>query len=507
MARDEYIDALKKRQERMKELEAFLGQTKSSEPKTLKDEALSEAAEAANILKAKKEEAKINKLARELNDSDYSDFNLKDPSNNDNYDDVLEQFGLKKPMMSKELTNPKDMMSKELHPSEMMSYAMDDQFDHLKNKQVPSNVKQNVIVSNSPTNTKKNEDITLVKDDKKEIDEDVEALKNAQRERDILNSIANITGGIQQATAAYSGGRLTNIKPELSMVEALKKQGELKVKDIEDIQKLKGDKKKDALNDLYKKSIMSKMLKESDIKGNLSDDPNSEQSKKMQEALKSAGYKEDLSGFSEADLKKNLSGFLRKTTKELDIDREKRLKEKQAWQVGEKDEVSDKQLESINSLNIMKEMANKAKQLKSKVNTGVYSQKMHEASRFLPFDVQNEDQAALTQIIGTNLADYIKDISGAAVSEQEAERLRKNLPTMNDDDKIFNRKMEEFQKILDKTMKTRIVNMKDYQGKYIPEDRMIKTDKVKIVLPNGKVGMIPQENLQKALERGAKLVE
>ena len=102
-ALETYREALKTKQEREQELadrdaalNSFvpLGQVSSNpqEPNYSYDEALNEAIKAQKILKLKEEEAKVNEKARKLNDNKFSDFNLTDPTNDDNYDDVVSQY-------------------------------------------------------------------------------------------------------------------------------------------------------------------------------------------------------------------------------------------------------------------------------------------------------------------------------------------------------------------------------------------------------------------------------
>jgi hypothetical protein len=199
-----------------------------------------------------------------------------------------------------------------------------------------------------------------------------------------------------------------------------------------------------------------------------SDDPMSQESRQFQQRLKDIGFTGNVENLPANLIAGNWSSFVRKITRPIDIQRESRLKEKQAWQVSEKDEVSDKQLESINSIKGLQNVMTRAEDLRKKgIKTGWASQKQHELGKFT--GVQDPDRAALTQLVGTNLADYVKSISGAAVSEQEAQRLLRNIPNMEDPANVFDRKLKEFNKTLNNSLKIRYKNMKEFQGKMVPK--------------------------------------
>ena len=227
-----------------------------------------------------------------------------------------------------------------------------------------------------------------------------------------------------------------------------------------------------------------KMIKEAKHLDTLSTDNKSAASKAAQERLYKAGFEGDLSDYSERQIEENEKALTRKITTKLQKKKEKRMQEKQAWQIGEKDEVSDKQLESLSSLMEMKRTLQRIKDLKKKVNTGAIQQLKFEAQKYLPGN-RNSDRIALNALVGTNLSKYIKGISGTAVSEPEARRLSQNIPSMELDDKEFNRMIKEYEKTLDETIGIRMKNMKEFQGRTIPKN-MSEYLEMREVLNKGK---------------------
>jgi hypothetical protein len=132
----------------------------------------------------------------------------------------------------------------------------------------------------------------------------------------------------------------------------------------------------------------------------------------------------------------------------------------------EKDELSDKQTEIMTSFDTGTDLAGRVRDLysKTKDDLGFYSSKFEEGKKYIPFMEKDPDFVAMQALVGTQLADYVKRISGAAVSEEEAQRLAKNIPSMDDKPKEFMRKLEEFEKILNRNRDITLKGFKK-QGK------------------------------------------
>ena len=211
----------------------------------------------------------------------------------------------------------------------------------------------------------------------------------------------------------------------------------------------------------------------------LSIDPKSKESKASQEKLKGIGFSisdKDLLKLSQQDIEKNFGAFIRKTTRKIELTREARMAEKQAWAIKEKDEVSDKQLESITALDDIQQMVDRVVELKKKVklSKGLVGPKVRQVAtqigaEYLGID-PDEDYVRLQALVEKQLSDYIKSASGLTVSDQEATRLSRAIPSMSMPDGQFNSVMKEFQKTLKDVKTTRFKNIKGYQGKFVPNE-------------------------------------
>lgn len=89
---------------------------------------------------------------------------------------------------------------------------------------------------------------------------------------------------------------------------------------------------------------------------------------------------------------------------------------------------------------------NQLESLKANVDTGPVAGRiaaLKEATGFLGGDMKE-----LKQLTGTTLANYMKSISGAAISEQESQRLTKLLPSINMNDSEFMTSLTTFRREL-----------------------------------------------------------
>lgn len=217
----------------------------------------------------------------------------------------------------------------------------------------------------------------------------------------------------------------------------------------------------------------------------LSIDPNSQESKDAQAKLKGIGFSIDdksLKLLTQSDIESNLGGFIRKTTRKIETDREARLTAKQAWQMAEKDEVSDKQLESITAIDDIQNMVDRIVELKKdvKLNKGILGPKAKQLmTQYGAEWLGIEPDAAyvkLQALVEKQLSDYIKSASGLTVSDQEAMRLSRAIPSMSMPDGQFKQVMKEFITTLKEVRNTRFNNIKGYQGKHIPTSMVIERE-------------------------------
>jgi arsenate reductase-like glutaredoxin family protein len=200
----------------------------------------------------------------------------------------------------------------------------------------------------------------------------------------------------------------------------------------------------------------------------LSDDPKSEASKKAQERLKKAGVQLDLSDFSEKRLDKSEKSLLRKAVTPLQEKREERLTKDQFWRMSEKDEVTDNQLKQI-------DISDKAlfdiERIEKLLAKGVAPDKYPKAGRILRdlgaewFGMEKGEWGKLQNLSEKQLADYVRSMSGLTVTDKEAERLAKQVPTMDQPLGDFKRNLELFKEGLTNARKVLFKNLSGYQTK------------------------------------------
>jgi len=105
-----------------------------------------------------------------------------------------------------------------------------------------------------------------------------------------------------------------------------------------------------------------------------------------------------------------------------------------------------KDYDSLIALIELKDDIAEIRRMKENVNTGWATTKSKRARRFLGVETDDINAfSALEQKTGKELANYIKSISGAAVSEQEAQRLKKNIPNVEMQDKQFNLSLDDYE--------------------------------------------------------------
>lgn len=185
-------------------------------------------------------------------------------------------------------------------------------------------------------------------------------LSEAKKERAMQEAFADISEGIAKAGAGYAGGGLTQIRPDTSTAELLRKRAargfqeaekarkseieqvgfEIKAKQEEAKAKRQAD--LDRVNTQYKQSLIDKMKKEGVVDETLND-PNSEASKRVQD-MEIAAMKAQGIPVNEAEIRRLSGEFLkgksyitgkRKMANELSYDRENRLRSKFGQQVNE----------------------------------------------------------------------------------------------------------------------------------------------------------------------------
>lgn len=116
--------------------------------------------------------------------------------------------------------------------------------------------------------------------------------------------------------------------------------------------------------------------------------------------------------------------------------------------------LDNKEYDKIKDLVLLRNRVASIKKLKPDVKTGAYDARATQAKRFVGIDTTDFD--FLEQNTGRMLADYIKEISGAAVSEQEAQRLGRNVPNVYMQDKQFDNAVTTFENELNTLIKAKV---------------------------------------------------
>jgi len=229
----------------------------------------------------------------------------------------------------------------------------------------------------------------------------------------------------------------------LTKLQQQLKEGEYQLKDLSD------DRNPDSIKSTYGRYVALKNLKQqADMNAEMGiitkpeDIPQIPKDASFAD-LKAMGLVSDKMG---ADL--NSMATLIKaygTVKGVDL-RERKFE----WSKEQKDELSDKQVETLKTFKDGQTLVDKIKGLsdKTKQFMGPYASKIEEGSKYIPFTERDPNFVEMQQLVGTELANYVRSISGSAVSEPEAQRLAKNIPSMTDKPNEFMRKLQTYESLL-----------------------------------------------------------
>jgi hypothetical protein len=198
---------------------------------------------------------------------------------------------------------------------------------------------------------------------------------------------------------------------------------------------------------------------------------------KQYEAL-SKSQKSDLTPYQQEMLKlrkedqrlreKNIEDLNKRFGYNLDL-----RKSSQQFKEQEKNELSDKQVESMASFDkvqgLSDELKVRAEQFKDVL--GPYAANIEQYKSLVPGFQEDPNFAAFRASTTDTLSQYIKSLSGLTVSDKERASLLQSVPTINDKYDIFMSKMEELQKRLDRYKNAELDAAKKYQGKKVPEQK------------------------------------
>lgn len=113
-----------------------------------------------------------------------------------------------------------------------------------------------------------------------------------------------------------------------------------------------------------------------------------------------------------------------------------------------------KDRDALSNLLLISDKISKIRELKEKVNTWPIKGRITGES--LPFYGWDQDQIELEILTGTNLAEFMNKISGAAVSEQEVARLSKLVPNVKQNDRRFNLSLDQMEQENEKLINAKI---------------------------------------------------
>jgi hypothetical protein len=185
--------------------------------------------------------------------------------------------------------------------------------------------------------------------------------------------------------------------------------------------------------------------------------------------------------------KKNLD--IQKRRLDLIEGKEGRLTKKDAFKEEVGNRLSDKEVLAVNAFDdgvrILDDIDNLLKNTNVKDDLGPYASRMEEMQRYVPGMERDEAFVKTQQLVGIQLADYVKSISGAQVSEQEAQRLLKNIPNMTDKPASFKAKLDQFRDDLADAKKTYLTNIG--KQKSAAKKFMGKLDDSKSDAPHGDI--------------------
>lgn len=150
--------------------------------------------------------------------------------------------------------------------------------------------------------------------------------------------------------------------------------------------------------------------------------------------------------------------------------KEGRLGEKQKWQMDEKNEISDKQTETVNNYKLSIAALDSIGKKARLFDKGPVADRVASMRRFLGND--NAKVTAFKAETGRMLANYMRSISGSAIAEQEAQRLSKLVPSPELSDASFVEVLKTFKEELERSKRITLESF-EQQGKNVDK---FKTD-------------------------------
>lgn len=106
--------------------------------------------------------------------------------------------------------------------------------------------------------------------------------------------------------------------------------------------------------------------------------------------------------------------------------------------------LSEKQVQSLADADSMNDLIADIRETKKEIPTGRIEETRNRAAGFINAD--DPKVSAFRAKVTSQLNEYIHKMTGAALGNKEAERLKSTLPTMADSDETFNSKLDDFER-------------------------------------------------------------
>lgn len=224
---------------------------------------------------------------------------------------------------------------------------------------------------------------------------------------------------------------------------------------------------------------------------------------------KSKRYFNTSDGIVEVDQETGDTRLVRES--ELKRERENRLREQFEFGKDVKGRLSDKEVEKVaafdEGIRIFDQIDNLLETTDVEKDLGPYASRLENLSDKIPGVELDEDFVKTQQLVGIQLADYIKSISGAAVSEEEAQRLLKNIPSVTDKPKAFKTKLDQIRKEIEEAKDNTLRNIGKQKESALKFRDNKKDDIVTMIAPNGQRARVKRDQVQKYLDKGARIEE
>lgn len=177
--------------------------------------------------------------------------------------------------------------------------------------------------------------------------------------------------------------------------------------------------------------------------------------------------------FSERQKDRNLQREMMQEQK--DITRQDKM-EKEA-------KPSEKQVKEFTDFDNALDSIKSIRAQKGQQDTGPMSAVQSNVAQF--FGMDDSEKSAFKSEVQDQLAQYIKSISGGAVSDQERVSLMQNIPKMSDNDETFNKKLDALEARLERNRQNSVTNASK-MGKNVKEFNRAEAPKEETKVINSK---------------------